>query len=227
MLDANIALQREEIRIDTVNGAIYDVRCKIEDAPDRSAAAAKLLHEVIGVDVKFTDARIAVAAAQRVVMSIVNAKGIIGTDAEAQACVERCIAEATRYVNDPVNAHHFAEEEKIAEATTMVAVAEDLEIKVEVKANGKIKKGGKGPASEEMYQKRVITAPVGARISNQEFIAMLMKELDMSKPGATTYAYNCDNKFGHHLRTEGERREVEAKKERAAKKAAEVAAVAA
>jgi hypothetical protein len=52
-------------------------------------------------------------------------------------------------------------------------------------------------------------------MTNQQFIALVMKELKMSKPGATTYAYNAKKELG-----EPEGGIVKAKKGRKAKEAA-------
>jgi hypothetical protein len=73
--------------------------------------------------------------------------------------------------------------------TTSIAVAEGVSTKVEVKADGKIKKGGKQVLAAELYALHVTNATTP--MTNQEFIAVLMKELGMTKAGSTTYAYNC------------------------------------
>lgn len=60
---------------------------------------------------------------------------------------------------------------------------------VQMKDDGKLKKGGKQVIAQVLYEKN-------AGKSNGELIAIFMKELDMSKAGATTYVYNCKKAAG-------------------------------
>ena len=75
----------------------------------------------------------------------------------------------------------------------VVSLSEGIDDKVEVKADGKIKKGGKQILAAELYKKHVVETE--NPVDNQGFIKILMAELGMTKAGATTYAYNCKKQF--------------------------------
>ncbi len=74
------------------------------------------------------------------------------------------------------------------DTTTMISGTE-----VVVKSDGSLKKGGKQVIANQMYEEHV----VNGNLSNQEFIRLLMTELNMSKAGSTTYAYNSSKLFNH------------------------------
>lgn len=78
------------------------------------------------------------------------------------------------------------------------AVSDMVDVKVEVKADGKIKKGGKEKLSEALYHKYVASLN-GAPYVNQDFIKILVDEAGMTKSGATTYNYNMKKKFGGQI----------------------------
>jgi hypothetical protein len=103
---------------------------------------------------------------------------------------------AMRLLTSPQHQWMFAKPEPVAsgQPTTEVAVAAGVDVKVAVKADGSIKKGGKEVLAIALYEKHVKSAE--KPLTNQEFIAVLMKELGMSKAGATTYNYNMKKKFG-------------------------------
>ena len=77
----------------------------------------------------------------------------------------------------------------------MVQVVSSVDVKVEVKDNGQMKKGGKQIIALELYKKFVVDAEEGNKLSNSDFVKLLMKELGMSLAGSRTYAYNCKNHF--------------------------------
>lgn len=82
---------------------------------------------------------------------------------------------------------------------------------VVIKSNGKIKKGGKQVLALQLFKTHVVEKSV----SNQEFVAVLMKELDMTKAGATTYAYNTKKAYEKETGTT-----IEVKKAKKGRKAA-------
>lgn len=71
-------------------------------------------------------------------------------------------------------------------------------VAVKLNGDGKIKKGGKGPAAEALYTKFVLQAT--EPLNNAGFVELLMKELQMSKAGARTYAYNCRTALGEPVK---------------------------
>lgn len=72
----------------------------------------------------------------------------------------------------------------------MRAVAQGVDMKVEVKSDGSIKKGGKLPLAVELFKKFVAEAGENA-LDNKGFKQLLVKELAMSPAGASTYAHNA------------------------------------
>lgn len=82
----------------------------------------------------------------------------------------------------------------VKDQTEIKAVVEGIDVKVAVKADGSVKKGGKQVLALELFKKYVAEAGDNA-LDNQGFIALLVKELGMSKAGATTYAYNAKKAY--------------------------------
>lgn len=113
-----------------------------------------------------------------------------------QDVVDAAIARTEQFILKPSNKWMFAVEEAIiASGGEVKAVSAEVDVKVEVKADGKIKKGGKETLAAALYHKYLADLN-GAEYNNQAFIGILMKECSMSKAGATTYAYNMKKKFG-------------------------------
>lgn len=65
-------------------------------------------------------------------------------------------------------------------------------VRVAIKDNGKIKKGGKQAIAEQMYK----TMVVEGGMSNADFVKQLQEKAAMSLYGARTYAHNMKKKFG-------------------------------
>lgn len=57
-------------------------------------------------------------------------------------------------------------------------------VNVEVKTDGKLKKGSKQILAKALFEQN-------STMTNAELIKMFAKELDMSEAGARTYVYNC------------------------------------
>lgn len=112
---------------------------------------------------------------------------------------------ALKFVTNPSTQYYFAKADPTAsgQPTTDVAFAASVDVKVAVKADGSIKKGGKEVLAIALYEKHVKNAETP--LTNQEFIAVLVKELGMSKAGATTYNYNMKKKFGGTIVAKGKK----------------------
>lgn len=192
MLDTSHVLDRLNIRRNSAVQGCQDVGNMIRDAVDPLYAAHKLFQDVLSVDVRFDDDVFARVAAKAMINEVISAGCIID---DAQLFVDEAKEYATNFCADPKWSFLWAQPE--SEASTKVEqtvrVVDDIDIKVAVKADGKIKKGGKQVLAFEMYKQHVVEADVP--LSNQEFIALIMDKLDMTKAGATTYAYNAKNKF--------------------------------
>lgn len=103
-----------------------------------------------------------------------------------------------RFMLDPSHQYFFAHDEgsKTA-ASQQVAVAEGIDVQVEVKSDGSLKKGAKGVLAEALFRKHMLEA--ATPLTNKQFVEILVKEAQMTKSGANTYAYNLKHKFADQL----------------------------
>jgi hypothetical protein len=174
-----------EFNTESIVQMVQQIRTHISESADPIAKAKRLIFAITDIDVKIPDVETAVPLAQFV------AKASL----EEEVCVFPDIIErAFSYVSELFKKHPWSAP-KVASQTSgpVVSVCEGIETKVEIKADGKIKKGGKQILAVELYKKHVVETE--NPVDNQGFIAILMKELGMTKAGATTYAYNCKKQF--------------------------------
>lgn len=164
---------------------IQQVRERINNAASPIGEAQYIVNDLIGLNVEFADLATALHVAQYVVYDAMTLDSIV-----AQDVVDNAFKRTAKLFENQPWAKPVAQCDTQQET---IAVVSGIETKVAVKANGKIKKGGKQVLAVELYKMHVVNTP--KPLTNQEFIAMLMKELDMTKPGATTYAYNCKKQF--------------------------------
>lgn len=193
MLNVNPSLLHYGISTTSPLSAVQTVRELIASETDgnQCGAASKLIAKLIGANVEFTDTNAAYITAQAVVETAIKAGGTVDSAEELLAAAQaRCSA----FMGAPANSWMFAKPERTADNSTQVAVAAGIEVTVAVKADGKIKKGGKEVLAMALYKLHVTDS--ATPVDNQGFIAILMKELGMSKAGATTYNYNMKKKFG-------------------------------
>lgn len=213
MLDTTPAFQHMGLSVDCRLRAIQEVSVLVDESSNPTKAATKAIHDMLGVDVTFTEPRHARLTAMKVAELIVVAKHHIEDPNDI-------VAQAQEYTkNFLVNPRYkwmFAESDVVTSSSGIAAekkaIVEGIETKVAVKADGSIKKGGKQILVAEMYKKNVLEATTP--MTNQQFIALIMKDLGMTKAGATTYAYNAKKELG-----EPEGGIVKAKKGRKAKEA--------
>lgn len=189
-------------------GAVQAVRSRVtkDDVNCMPGEGVALINKLLGTQVSRDDllsgveeklvADFELMTAQAVAETIVRNVGIPVDEAEVLAAAKARVA---RLMSAPQHHWMFVKgSTSYGAPTTQVAVVEGLETKVAVKADGSIKKGGKEVLAAELYHKYVASLN-GAEYSNQAFIAILVKELGMTKSGATTYNYNCKKKFGGQI----------------------------
>lgn len=203
MIDYSLAFKHYEISTLGVGRALRDVAQRIELEENVASEkltrlsesmqclkASEIVKSLLGVDLSFPTAEHAVITTQAIVQSIVKNDFKVDSIEDVLANAKDY---AEKFITNPKHQYFFAKE-VTAETATEVAVVEGLDVKVAVKADGKIKKGGREILAVALYEKFVKNAEVP--LDNQGFIAVLMKELGMSKAGATTYNYNMKKKFG-------------------------------
>lgn len=185
---------RHGISTTSLSAAVQDVRSYIEQSAQR---ATQLIFDLIGVRVEFTDLETAIVTAQAIVENIF--KSDLAFD-EPNAVLEAAKVRCDKLMNDPKRAwvHDKSDSQFGQKPSTpngqMAKVSASVDVVVEVKSDGQIKKGGKQVLADALYKKHVLEAETP--LTNQEFIALLQKDLQMTKSGSTTYAYNCRNKYG-------------------------------
>lgn len=187
-------------------GAVQAVRDLVGESNPSATVAVKLINGLLGTSISQADFLTGVdpklagdyglMVAQGVAEMIAMAGGLPIDEVDVLIQVKARVA---RLMADAQHKWMFAKTPSVSSGgpTTEVAMIHDIDVKVEVKADGKIKKGGREVMAEALYQKRVIDS--GQPVTNQEFIQILIKELGMTKGGATTYAYNVDKKMGNKL----------------------------
>lgn len=173
--------------------AVQRIREEVEGATDQTKRANELIKAITGVDYEFKDATFARLVAMGCGEGAFKANHQIDDPA---IFVDGIVTRVDKMMADPGNAWMFVKPVSTAVTGTVVQVVKDLDVKVAVKDNGKIKKGGKQVLAAELYKKYVLNVAADKALDNQGFIAILMKELDMSLAGARTYAFNCKRDLG-------------------------------
>lgn len=189
MLNVARTLERMEISLTSPLRAVQQVREILGDT-DRCREAAKLIKSILSMDVEFDDDKIALSTAQAVVEAIVKAEGVVGDEAELFA---RSLDRAEAIIHKPANSwmYFYDKEPPMATATTSKSIAD---VNVEIKSDGKIKRGGKQLIADALFKKHVLESETPC--DNACFVKILMKEAGMSLPGARTYAHNCRKAAG-------------------------------
>lgn len=188
-------------------GTVQKVRelVSIGTEPD-AKQGVQLVNKLLGTNLNYGDVIVGVEDRLHGDYAMMVAQGVaevvvknVGQSVDEAEVLANAKARVARLMSAPNHKWMFAKPEPTSTSgpTEQVAVIKDIDVKVEVKADGKIKKGGREVMAEAIYQKRVIDS--GQPVTNQEFIQMLIKELGMTKGGATTYAYNVDKKMGGKL----------------------------
>jgi hypothetical protein len=175
MLNVSQVLTRLNINADSRCAAVQDVRHLIESSENPIGAAKAIIHNLINTDFVCNDPIVARMTAQRLVDEAI----ILGDryDPE-QALLKAAEKIAQARIDSPWSFYR----ESFSTVETKTEQREG--VSVEVKTDGSFKKGSKQILAKALYEKH-------KALSNAEIITIFMKELDMSKPGATTYLYNA------------------------------------
>lgn len=175
MLNVEQVLTRLHIDPTSRLGAVQDVRVLIEGSKNPINEAKMIISNLSDIEFNTNDPIEARMTAQRLVADAI----LLGDKYDPTQALERAaIKIAQQRISDP---WFFAKEQ----GSTVITTTESRQgVNVEVKTDGKIKKGGKQILAAALYEKH-------KALSNKEIIEIFMVELDMSKPGATTYLYNA------------------------------------
>ena len=201
MINARPALDHLDISSTSVIHAVQQVREFVErDGPDSTVShSIWLIDKLIGVELQpamfanrpvTNDRTYAMQTAQAVVELLLKSDCSVDDPGKL---LEDAHKRVDAFVTKPSNKWLFAVAVKDEGAVTEVAVAQGIETKVAIKADGTIKKGGREILAAELWKKHVLC---DTPVDNQGFIKILMTQLGMTKSGATTYAWNMKKKFG-------------------------------
>lgn len=191
MLNVAHTLERMDISLTSPLRAVQQVREIIGE--DKCKGAAKLIKGILSMDVEFDDDRVALSTAQAIVETIVKAGGEIGDEVELYA---HALDRANTIIHKPANSwmYFYEKENTMGTVATTTKSVEGTNASVEIKADGKIKRGGKQVIADALFKKHVLDSETPC--DNACFVKILMKEAGMSLPGARTYAHNCRKAAG-------------------------------
>lgn len=201
MIDTEIAFKRFDISPTSVGRALRDVTLRIEteETADQLRAlsemrqcekASEIIHELIGVTMTFDSHHRAVLTAQAIVQALVkNACKVDDVDAIVNGAIEY----VDKFLVNTKHQYFFARKETTVQSTTDVAVSTAVDVKVAVRADGVVKKGGREQIAKALYQKYVVEAV--EKPTNKAFKALLVKEAGLTLSGSSTYAYNMDKQL--------------------------------
>lgn len=208
---SELALQKMQFPVGSPLGAVQAVRARItsDDVHVTGHKGVELINLLLGTsltaDEFFSTAReldrglheeFELITTQAVAETVVK---LVGTPMDEAEVLANAKARALKLLTSPEHKWMFAKPIRESQTGEVQQVVEGVDVQVAVKtqADGtvKIKKGGKEVLAEALYHKYVSELN-GADYDNQTFIAILVKELGMSKAGATTYNYNMKKKHG-------------------------------
>lgn len=192
MLNVIHTLEHMGISSTCYTQAVQEVR---EQINGKVTEAKRIIHQLIEIDedlVQFADVDEALMVTQALVEEAIKNGGSVGNDPEeAFANAKKRYQEVRSKLR---NKWMFVKPESMSVTITETKEVGGVETQVAVNKEGGFKKGEKERLAMELYQKFQKESPDPN--NNQAFIGILMKELGMSKAGATTYNYNMKKKFG-------------------------------
>lgn len=187
MISAKTALTRYNVSTTSVMAAVQEVGILVREDANPLKMAHTMIEAITGVTRVYDDLERAIHVAQHCAEIAVKRDSF---DPEEEISNGERRDEELRRRQPWL----YAKAEPTASSTENIAVIANSDVKVAVKADGKIKKGGKEVLAAELYRIHITEAETP--VDNQGFIAILVKELGMTKAGATTYNYNMKKKFG-------------------------------
>lgn len=189
MLNISTALTHLGIRNDTRLGAVQDISEKFTAVGENGhiRLGVQLVDDLLGVKAEFADGNEALLTTQYIVDAALLSEGNVE---DGEIALQAALRKVEAFRNKPDNKWIFAKKAETVDTSNQEQVSEMTDVKVAVKADGTIKKGGRQVLAAALYQKYVVEAT--EKPTNAWFKELLVKELGMSSAGASTYAYNCD-----------------------------------
>lgn len=188
-LNVSHTCERMCIDLSSVTRAIQSVR-EIVGEVDAAAAAAKLIKSILSLDVKFDDGDKARVTALAVAEALARCKGEVGDEAELYAAA---VKRAQEHMDAPRNRWMYTKAEDVDKPVETKAI-EGTDLNVVIRADGKIKRGGKADVAAALFKKHVLESATPC--DNACFVKILMVHGEMSQAGARTYAHNLRKQHG-------------------------------
>lgn len=192
MINAKKTLLHLRINQDSPTRAIQEVRTKVEGSLTPLNEANGIIYDITGIQKEYKDVRYAMHIAQAVVIAAIMHETF---DPEETIYAAEDAAEKLRKEQGWMFVETGHYNVSTAGKSEQVAFVEGLDVKVAVNADGRLKKGSKGTLAEALWKKHMLNCE-GDPIANKDFVALLVKEADFTKSGASTYSYNMKQKFG-------------------------------
>lgn len=178
----NIQTVLTRLNIDTLSAAmaVQDVRELVESSADPLNTAQQIINNLVPTVVTFSDPIEARMTAQFLVDSALK----LGDKYDPTDALKKA-ADRIAYHREHNPWFFYKKDHSTVATTTEIKSG----VAVEVKADGKMKKGSKQVIARALYAEHKAK-------TNAEIIAIFMAELDMSKAGATTYLYLMKKESG-------------------------------
>lgn len=175
MVNVELPLQRYDIDTRNRLTAVAGVNQFLSGQPpeNQAAVADDMLADVFGMRLRITDPVLARLTIQYAVDTISQNHYEFGN---APKLLEESKAKATKFRNDPNNAWMFATAETVSSFKSNSDVP-------------KAPKKNKNSIATALYLQHIKNA--ATPLTNGEFVDLLVKELDTTKSGARTFAYNA------------------------------------
>jgi hypothetical protein len=172
MLNTEQVLTRLHIDFTSRSRAVQQVRELIESAPNPLAAASSIFRELTppNTEFAFVDAN----EARMTVAYLIQDAITLGEQYDP----EGALLKAAQRIAIAKETRPWAFVKDVVSSTEAVSA-----LSVELKANGKIKKGGKRILAAQLYETH-------KALDNKALLEIFMKELDMGIAGARTYLYS-------------------------------------
>lgn len=166
---------------------VCDVRTVIEKHPCMTMCATQMIRDVTGVEIAFEDDNVALATTQYLFDDIIRHRT---TDVDVRAQIDVCLNKAKKLVLNPKNNWMYNKVVKPGESSMVKTEVDGVDVQVEVRSNGKIKKGGKAILAQGlMYRYLDECVAQNKPYTPKEMKAVLVKDCQMSELGAGTYEY--------------------------------------
>lgn len=152
----------------------------------RCNKASFMIREITGIDTSFVDDNIALTTVQYIVDAVVRDRVYV----DVSLMVDDCKQRAHVLVDNPKNDWMYKKHSRESGPVIMSEIA-GVDIQVEVKADGKIKKGGKAILAVGLLHNYIDSCVADGKVYvPKEMKKILVDSIEMTELGAGTYEYN-------------------------------------